>query len=1333
MANNVITYELQVTDKVSPVLQRIAETTIASTKNLRDNLKEVDRLAEKAGYSDATAQRIKDSIKYNESIKERIRIEREWNAINRRNSLEGAVNESLALTKLRNDYAATRLAYIQKEVEANRMGYAPLTQLAAAEKVINDTLVTRRAIYESLHTQQERMNAAYTTRLSAVQRENALLTEQQALLARQATFNQANFAGWGSGSAADNRPVVRNNVNTNAGLGSFPSPRTANSQVSLVAGMANSVSPSFASMARGNIVSGMTAAGNAASAAATARNTEELRRNAEAARAAERAHQALLTRITEYVIGYNVVNAVLNTFANAIKSIPRVGIELDTVKASLSSTIDTTAMMGSALAALDKEAERSGIVVSALRENFRNFQASTSLAGVSLDSTWKMFTGLNTVITALHLSTDKANGVFIAMAQIFNKSKVQSEELVKQLGNLLPGAFASFATAIGKSPALLAKEMKKGMIFAQDTMELFIEYMENKFAVAFMTATENLNANINRMSTSFTHLGEKVYEISSGPMNAFVKGVTSITDSITMFLSNSENVTTVLASIKTALEVLGVLAGITMLKYLFAFTTSLDAAGKAVNISGKAVAAFTVALNVLKGNPITAVIVGLGTLATYMYNVGDAAKASQRSITEMYRQMKQEQTAYTNDEKIKLAVENDDTVKKVMAANRVNSNDLDAMLNSPLVPKNPASRSVAVTTEIDTLVRKIEQGAELLNSARSQALVKAEMEVNKVSGDVLTRGIEAADRARIASLTHSKDLTEQVTLATLRYKDTHKDVYSYIASAEKGIIKDKYNPEVTELEKQEAVNAATVKVNIEKGLADELQQVRDSFNKKSDSSDKKALTAHTKLVRDSYKEESNDLRNAYEDNLIATETYYNKLRELAGASITERAKIERDYAKTQRDLLVQMQQAKADVLTATGDPVGASKIQAGIQYDALIKRAELDASAAKPEQATAYQEQIANLKLLRDLAPKNTALTEADTQATRKHTEALNAYNQAMNEINIKTNLGVMSPLEGAFASDKLRPQRESDLQADITRLQGLQEQAKGTKNVNAAYQYGQDLIAAQNELKNFQLQGSNTVNFMANQFAPILGNAFTDFANGTKTATEAMRDMTKNFLLAVQQMIVQTLALIAVQKVAGLITGSFSAGGNVQPTPSNLGGGTNSWGSAIFANAQPRAEGGEILQFPNGGRVRGPGTETSDSIKAIVPIGSYVLNAKAAKAFVKLSNNELVIPPSEVQKKGVAHWDKVNKMNFADGGFVGNNSNILPFPTTQKDSSSNTSKVSSVNNINVTVQHTGKESPDELGQKISLEIVKAIAQAEAKKQVNLNSKQMQTMSRRGT
>jgi len=68
-----------------------------------------------------------------------------------------------------------------------------------------------------------------------------------------------------------------------------------------------------------------------------------------------------------------------------------------------------------------------------LRETFKGFQASTSLAGETLTSTATMFQNINTVVTALHLSGDKAQGIFNALAQIFNKTKVQSEELVKQL------------------------------------------------------------------------------------------------------------------------------------------------------------------------------------------------------------------------------------------------------------------------------------------------------------------------------------------------------------------------------------------------------------------------------------------------------------------------------------------------------------------------------------------------------------------------------------------------------------------------------------------------------------------------------------------------------------------------------------------------------------------------------------------------------------------------------------------------------------------------------------------------------------------------------------
>lgn len=250
-------------------------------------------------------------------------------------------------------------------------------------------------------------------------------------------------------------------------------------------------------------------------------------------------YDSLFARIGAINIEYRLWNTLINTVTESLRGIPRVGIELDSVKASLESTMGSTAGMNSALKALDAEAQRTGINVGVLRDNFKGFQASTSLAGVSLDSTWRMFTNLNTVITGLHLSADKANHVFLAMSQIFNKSKVQSEELVKQLGNLLPGAFASFAASMKIAPEELAKQMKAGTVYAQDTMENFIQYMATKFAPAFAASIDNLNANIGRMQTSFTHLQEAIYEKSAPAMNAFVKSITSGVDAITGFVKGT--------------------------------------------------------------------------------------------------------------------------------------------------------------------------------------------------------------------------------------------------------------------------------------------------------------------------------------------------------------------------------------------------------------------------------------------------------------------------------------------------------------------------------------------------------------------------------------------------------------------------------------------------------------------------------------------------------------------------------------------------------------------------------------------------------------------------
>jgi tape measure domain-containing protein len=361
----------------------------------------------------------------------------------------------------------------------------------------------------------------------------------------------------------------------------------------------------------------------------------------------EEVHRGLILRIVEGVSIYKLYNASINLVWNSLKAIPQIGIELDSTRASLLATIGSSAGAESALSALRSEALRTGIQITALRESFRGFQASTSLAGVSLESTWKMFTNLDTVITGLHLSTDKANGIFLAMAQIFNKGKVQSEELVKQLGNLLPGAFSSMAASMGISTIELSKQMKKGMVYAQDVMENFTDYMKNRFAPAFAAASEGLNANIGRMKNSFTNLGEVVYAEVSPTLLSIVKGITSITNSFTDLVTHFDTIKTSLA-VLTNIGFSALIISIT--KYIgaislagkgtFAFGETIATAIQSMKFTEIASVSLTGVLTTLRGlfmtllpiAIVTGIVIGAEKLYEVFTKVDNLAKQSSEGL-----------------------------------------------------------------------------------------------------------------------------------------------------------------------------------------------------------------------------------------------------------------------------------------------------------------------------------------------------------------------------------------------------------------------------------------------------------------------------------------------------------------------------------------------------------------------------------------------------------------------------------------------------------------------------------------------------------------------------
>ena len=137
----------------------------------------------------------------------------------------------------------------------------------------------------------------------------------------------------------------------------------------------------------------------------------------------------------------------------------------------------------------------------------------------------------------------------------------------------------------------------------------------------------------------------------------------------------------------------------------------------------------------------------------------------------------------------------------------------------------------------------------------------------------------------------------------------------------------------------------------------------------------------------------------------------------------------------------------------------------------------------------------------------------------------------------------------------------------------------------------------------------------ISSQMAGSFTNAFMSFLEGTKTAGQAFADFAKSIIMYIIQMIIQAMILKA---IAPWINGIF---------------GLSNGGLATMA------EGG-VVYAATGGRIRGPGTSTSDSIPAMLSDGEYVISAKA------------------VDRLGVPFLDNLNSgmyRTFSTGGVVEN------------------------------------------------------------------------------
>ena len=220
-----------------------------------------------------------------------------------------------------------------------------------------------------------------------------------------------------------------------------------------------------------------------------------------------------------------------------------------------------------------------------------------------------IFESVSMAGSALALSKDQMDGVFLALGQMISKGKVQAEELRGQLGERLPGAFDMAAKAMDVTTAKLDDMLKKGQVTAEEMLPKLAKVLHDDFAVAAAEASQGLQGQLNRLSTEWTRFQASLLngDAAAKVMKQLASGMKVLAD------HGAEIASIVGKGIQWAVWTAGVYAAIKALSGLGTAVTAAKAALVAFNVSS--VAAAVGSLSGLLGPAGLAASVGAAAVA----------------------------------------------------------------------------------------------------------------------------------------------------------------------------------------------------------------------------------------------------------------------------------------------------------------------------------------------------------------------------------------------------------------------------------------------------------------------------------------------------------------------------------------------------------------------------------------------------------------------------------------------------------------------------------------------------------------------------------------------
>lgn len=191
-----------------------------------------------------------------------------------------------------------------------------------------------------------------------------------------------------------------------------------------------------------------------------------------------------------------------------------------------------------------------------LINTFAQFTAAAKTCNISLDDQKTIFEALTRAAAGYHMSADNANQMMYAVTQMMSKGKVVAEELRRQLGNTLPGAFGLMAQALGVTNAELEEMMSKGEVLAQDALPKFAKVLNQ---ITANMSFESLQNSLNKFKNEWTNFVESVNfeRFYKGMVDAGTNGLRWISNNFNEILAQAKGFAVALGSLLGSVNLIG--------------------------------------------------------------------------------------------------------------------------------------------------------------------------------------------------------------------------------------------------------------------------------------------------------------------------------------------------------------------------------------------------------------------------------------------------------------------------------------------------------------------------------------------------------------------------------------------------------------------------------------------------------------------------------------------------------------------------------------------------------------------------------------------------------